>query len=113
MRLARQAVLGADQAIVPLPCVLEFVWVLESVYRFSSPEIGLAVRTLLNMPNVKVDAAAVVVGLQIFEAGGDFADGAIAAAGSAMGSRKFVSFDRLAVAKLQQIGVSAELLKSS
>lgn len=113
MQLARAAVLDADQAIIPLPCVLEFVWVLDAIYRFSPPEIELALRTLLNMPNVLIDAASVAVGLRVLGAGGDFADGVIAAVGAGMGSEKFVSFDRRAVARLRDIGMPAELLKSS
>ncbi len=111
-RAAVQVVSSADEAALPLPCVLEFVWVLKTVYRFSREEVTRSLRTLLQMPNLRTDASAVLVGLQVHDAGGDFADGVIAAAGAAMGAEKFVSLDRRAVARLLDIGMPAELLKS-
>lgn len=110
-RAAIKAVAGAEEANVPLPCALEFVWVLERVYRFSRDEVADSLKTLVRMPNLKMDVPAVTTGLQLHVAGGDFADGVIAAAGAAMGSEKFVSFDRRAVTRLREIGISAELLK--
>lgn len=108
-RTAFIVVSNADEAIVPLPCTLEFVWVLETVYRFSRDEIAQSLLTLLRMPNITIDGSAVDLGLEVHLKGGDFADGVIAAVGAAMGGEKFVSFDRKAVARLQEIGVPAEL----
>jgi predicted nucleic-acid-binding protein len=53
------------------------------------------------------DQPAVDAGLQMLARGGDFADGVIASAGMAMGAETFVSFDRKAVARLDQMGISA------
>lgn len=50
------------------------------------------------------------LGLAVLEAGGDFADGAIAFEGSWLGARRFVSFDREAVALLSAQGHAAQLL---
>ncbi len=112
VRIARKAVIDADRAIVPLPCAVEFVWVLEAVYGFSPVEIAQAVRLLFDMPNLEIDAASVTVGLELLESGGDFADGVIAAAGAAMGGDTFVSFDRKAVSRLQSMGIPAQLASS-
>ena len=108
-----KAVASADEAIVPVPCALEFVWVLKTVYGFPREEVARSLRTLLEMPNLTIDTAVISAGLQVHDAGGDFADGVIAAAGAEMGSEKFVSFDRRAVARLLEVGMRAELLKSS
>jgi predicted nucleic-acid-binding protein len=60
--------------------------------------------------NVSLDRVAVEAGLAQLEAGGDFADAVIAHQGQCQGGDNFVSFDRQAVALLQQRGVAAELL---
>lgn len=53
------------------------------------------------------DRSVVKVGLAVMLAGGDFADGAIAAAGIANGAEAFVSFDRRAVRLLRAEGLQA------
>lgn len=106
-RKALQIVSSAERVIVPLPCILELFWVLESVYRFSREEIAESLITLTRPANVSTDAVAIEAGLRVHAAGGDFADGVIASAGAAMGSETFVSFDRKAVARVSAIGLSA------
>ena len=49
--------------------------------------------------------------LALLEAGGDFADGVIAHQGQWLGGDTFLSFDRQAVALLQQRGIDAVLLR--
>lgn len=112
-RIAMATVENADEAMMPLPCVVELVWVLRAVYRFSRAEVLHALRVLLRMPNITTDVFAIDLGLQNYEAGGDFADGVIAAAGMAMGGEKFVSFDRDAVGLLRRLGLPTELLGGS
>lgn len=102
----------AEMVVISLPCFCEFVWVLESVYRFSRDKVAMSVRKIIGRANVTTDAAAVFAGLRVLDAGGDFADGVIAAAGAAMGGETFVSFDRKAVARVKAIGMPAELLTS-
>jgi hypothetical protein len=58
----------------------------------------------------RLDRAAVEVGLTQLEAGGDFADAVIAHQGQWLGSDTFLSFDRQAVALLQQQCLAAQLL---
>jgi predicted nucleic-acid-binding protein len=48
--------------------------------------------------------------LALLEAGGDFADGAIAYEGKWLGADTFVSFDRKAVTLIETRGLSARLL---
>lgn len=104
---ARQIMLSARSVVVPLPCILEFVWVLRSVYRFSRAEVTQAVQALVESSKIVVDAAAVHAGLRVYAAGGDFADGLIAAAGADMGGEVFISFDRKAVRQISATGLTA------
>jgi predicted nucleic-acid-binding protein len=48
--------------------------------------------------------------LEVLEAGGDFADGAIAFEGHWLGGKEFVSFDKQAVTLLRAQGQEARLL---
>ncbi len=95
---------------VTTPTLCEFVWVLRRVYSLARSEIALAVRALLATDKVAVNLPAAEAGLAVFEAGGDFADGAIAYEGSWLGGETFVSFDKKAVALLSAQGQSARLL---
>ena len=100
----------ASLIAVAIPCLCEFVWVLRQVYGFSTADIGSAVKALLDTGNVVLNRPAVEAGLAFLEAGGDFADGAIAYEGKWMGGETFVSFDRKAVALVAAKGYAAELL---
>lgn len=88
----------------------EFVWVLRKVYAFQPADAALAIRALLAAANVEMNRPAVEAGLMVPEAGGDFADGAIAYEGSWLGGETFVSFDKQAVALLAAQGQSARQL---
>ncbi|WP_216923336.1 type II toxin-antitoxin system VapC family toxin [Synechococcus sp. CCAP 1479/9] len=105
------ALRGAEQIAVALPALCEFVWVLRRVYAFSVADIVAAIRALMAAGNVSLDRAAVELGLLQLEAGGDFADAVIAHEGQWLGGDTFLSFDRQAVALLQQQGIAAELLR--
>lgn len=104
------ALRAADQIAVAASALCEFVWVLRRVYAFPVTEISAAIRALMEAGNVSLDRAAVEGGLSQLEAGGDFADAVIAHQGQWLGGDTFLSFDRRAVALLQQRGVAAELL---
>jgi predicted nucleic-acid-binding protein len=101
---------GAEQIAVAVPALCEFVWVLRRVYSFPVAEISAAIRALIEAGNVSLDRAAVEAGLSQLEAGGDFADAVIAHQGQWLGGDTFLSFDRQAVALLQQRGIDAVLL---
>ena len=100
----------AELLALALPCLCEFAWVLRSVYGFRPTEIGKAIRAALAAGNVETNRPAVEAGLAMLDAGGDFADGAIAHEGQWLGAETFVSFDRKAVEMLKAQGVAARLL---
>ncbi|HEX8817085.1 MAG TPA: type II toxin-antitoxin system VapC family toxin [Terriglobales bacterium] len=100
----------ADTVALALPCLCELVWVLRCVYRFQPADVGKAIRILTGPENVEANRPAVEAGLAMLDAGGDFADGAIAYEGRWLGGETFVSFDRQAVAMLKAQGQSARLL---
>jgi len=108
--VSTRAMARATILAIPVPLLCEFVWVLRSVYRFKAAEIGFAMRRLLAAENVETNRAAVEAGLAMIDAGGDFADGAIAYEGRWLGAETFVSFDKNAVEMLKQQGVTARLL---
>ena len=107
---ARQALADADAVIVTTPTLCELVWVLSRSYRLGSARIADTIRALRSVDNVVIDHAAVDAGLAMLEAGGDFADGAIALEGSRHGDATFLSFDRKAVRLLTAQGRKARLL---
>lgn len=107
-RIALDILTRADAVVISLPCLCEVVWVLDSVYSYSRADIALAVRMLMEPANVTVDEMAAAAGLRVLDAGGDFADGIIAAAGMLLGGEVFVSFDRAAVSRVSQVGMLAQ-----
>lgn len=79
-------------------------------YKIPPAEIAEAIRRLMNGANVVVNRPAAEAGLALLDAGGDFADGAIAYEGSWLGAESFVSFDKRAVTLMKAKGESATLL---
>jgi predicted nucleic-acid-binding protein len=110
-RQAAKALQEADLVAVPIPVFCEFVWVLRRGYKRSVSEVSGAIRRLMKSANVVVNRPAVEAGLSALEAGGDFADGAIAYEGDWLGAEEFVSFDSKAVSMLKSQGTRARLLK--
>ena len=104
---AEKLLLEAEVIAVSLPCLCEFVWVLQRVYGFQRQAISEAINALLYIGNVVVDRAAVEAGLAVLNAGGDFADGLIAHEGAWLGGETFVSFDKKAVSILAEQGYEA------
>ena len=100
----------AEIIAVPLPCLCEFVWVLQRVYDLGRRDIYAALQALLNAGNVVVNRPAADAGLAMLDAGGDFADGVIAFEGRWLGGEIFVSFDKKAVALLEKQGQAARML---
>lgn len=109
-RAARKLLREASLIAVPLPCLCELVWVLRQGAKLPKDDVAAAVRSLMDAGNVVVNRPAAELGLAVLEAGGDFADGAIAYEGAWMGGETFVSFDKKAVALLSGQGEAAELL---
>lgn len=112
-RQARQAakvLQEAELVAVPVPVLCELVWVLRRGYKKSASEIHDAIHRLLNSANVVINRPAAEAGLSVLDAGGDFADGAIAYEGDWLGAEEFLSFDSKAVSVLQSQGTRARLL---
>ena len=109
-RLAAKALQGAELVAVPVPVLCEFVWVLRRGYKKPAADIVEAIRRLMRSANVVMNRPAVEAGLEVMEAGGDFADGVMAYEGNWLGAEDFVSFDAEAVTILEAQGKRARLL---
>jgi predicted nucleic-acid-binding protein len=109
-RLAQAELVNAELVALAVPALCELVWVLSQGYKIPAAEIAEAIRRLMNGANVVVNRPAVEAGLALLEAGGDFADGAIAYEGSWLGAEVFLTFDRKAVKLLEAQGESVRLL---
>ncbi len=109
-KIARAELSKANVVALALPALCELVWVLAHGYKVPSAEIGEAIRRLINGANVVTNRPAVEAGLTVLDAGGDFADGAIAYEGRWLGAETFVSFDRKAVRLMDARGEKARLL---
>jgi predicted nucleic-acid-binding protein len=108
-KAAMLALSKAEIVALAIPTLCELVWVLQS-YKIRPADIAAAIRRLLNAVNVVVNRTAAEAGLALLEAGGDFADGAIAYEGKWLGADTFVSFDKRAVKLMKAQGGSAQLL---
>ena len=109
-KIAARLLTEAKLITIALPSLCEFVWVLRKIYDYKTTDICATIRVLLATNNVKMNNPAVEAGLNVLEAGGDFADGVSAYEGSWLGADTFVSFDKKAVKILSSQGISARLL---
>lgn len=98
---ALQVLQNATLIAVPTPALCELVWVLLRGYRYTPAQVAQAVRTLIQVRHVVCHTPAVLAGLTMLEAGGDFADGAIAYEGELLGGPEFVTFDQQAARLLK------------
>ena len=96
-KIAQNELATADVVALALPALCELVWVLSRGYGIPSAAIAEAIRRLMASANVVVNRPATGTGLALLDAGGDFADGAIAYEGSWLGADTFISFDKKAV----------------
>lgn len=108
--VAEQIMATADRLAVTLPAVCEFVWVLRQGGKLSNEKVAATLRKLLASKRVLADRPAIEAGLAIMDAGGDFADGAMAYAGRHLGCEIFLTFDRKAARLIRQTGGEAQLL---
>lgn len=98
---ALQVLQNATLIAVSTPALCELVWVLLRGYRYTAAQVAEAVRTLIQVRNVVCHTPTVLAGLALLEAGGDFADGAIAYEGELLGGPEFVTFDQQAARLLK------------
>ncbi len=110
-RAAQQELERAESVAVPIAALCETVWVLSRGYGFAALEIANVIRKIINSTKVAVNRPAVEAGLDLLDAGGDFADGVIEFEGRWLGADEFVSFDQKAVKLIAGRGQSARLLK--
>ena len=108
--IAKKVLQNAELVAIPVTALCEFVWVLREGYKKPAGDVADAIRILMDSANVVMNRPAVEAGLAVLEAGGDFADGAIAYEGKWLGAEEFVSFDKDAVKHLKSKGVRARLL---
>jgi predicted nucleic-acid-binding protein len=111
-RIAIDELDKAELVAVSVQSLCELAWVLDRRYGVSRADVGGAVRRLIETRNVVLNRPAAEAGLRVLEAGGDFADGAIAYEGAWLGADTFVSFDRKAVSLLAVQGRRTKLLGS-
>jgi predicted nucleic-acid-binding protein len=108
-KAAESVLRNADIVAVTISSLCELVWVLQR-YKIRPDDIAETIRGLINSTNVVVNRSTAEAGLTMLDAGGDFADGAIAHEGNWLGADTFVSFDKQAVSLLVAQGKSARLL---
>jgi len=109
-KAAQAALRKADVIAISIPALCELVWVLSRGYKIRAPDIAATVRGLIDGVNVVANRPVVEAGLAMLDAGGDFADGAIAYEGNWLGADTFTSLDKNAVELLKAQGKSARLL---
>jgi predicted nucleic-acid-binding protein len=109
-KAAHGALQKAERVAISISALCELVWVLSQGYKIRPVDIASTIRVLLNSTNVVVNRPAAEAGLALLDAGGDFADGAIAYEGRWLGAKTFVSFDKKAVRLMEAHGDSAQLL---
>ena len=109
-KIAQAELAKADVVALALPALCELVWVLSQGYKVPPAAIAEAIRRLMASANVVVNRPATDAGLALLDAGGDFADGAIAYEGSWLGADTFISFDKKAVKLMGARGESVRLL---
>ncbi|PAT42399.1 type II toxin-antitoxin system VapC family toxin [Vandammella animalimorsus] len=107
---ASELLRSASLVAVPLPSLCELVWILRRGAKLSKEEIAQTLRDLMDTKKVAMNRPAVEAGLAVLEAGGDFADGAIAHEGSWLGAEIYCSFDKQAVRLLEKQGKKVKLI---
>ena len=107
---AIDALKSADLVAISIHSLCELAWVLAQSYGTARSDIAATIRKLVETENVVTNRLAVTAGLNVLDAGGDFADGVIAHEGHGLGGETFVSFDRKAVKLLAASGRATHLL---
>jgi predicted nucleic-acid-binding protein len=95
--LARAVLDNATLAVIPIPVLCEFSWVLSRSFKIPPAQIAEVIGQIVDSETILTDIPAVEAGLEMLRNGGHFADGAIAAQGLALGGTVFTSFDKQAV----------------
>ena len=100
----------AEKIIIPTVVLCETFWVLRSRYKIDRQDIAERINAMAESEKIVVADEEVGAGLDLLEAGGDFADGVAAYIGRKMSpgaAAVFASFDKTALRLLSQRGYSA------
>ena len=98
----------SERAFVSVTVLLEFEWVMRGFYGFVRSDVARAIRALASMEQVSIeDRGAVLVALDAFDQGLDFAD-ALHLARSARAAA-FRTFDRRLVKRAQALAITPPL----
>jgi len=103
-------IMAATAVAIPTTALCEMVWVLKSGYHRTRDDIRAIVAGIVCKADVIVDEVAVNAGLAVLDAGGDFADGVIAAESRRLGGDEFLTFDRRAARAFRTVGIPARVL---
>jgi predicted nucleic-acid-binding protein len=108
-KIAENLIQASKEVVIPTHVLCEYVWTLRSGYKQTDEVIVSAIQAIVRTDRVVVNDEEVQAGLEMMTAGGDFADGVNAYAGSRMAGSGavFVSFDQKAVRLLNERGLSA------
>lgn len=109
-KVAAHILRTSELVAIPISALCEFVWVMRRAYKRPNSDVAHSIRALIGSDNVVANRPVIEAGLRMLDAGGDFADGAIAYEGEWLGAEEFVSFDREAVTMLKAQGKRAKLL---
>lgn len=89
-----RTLLARATCYIPVTVTLEAVWVLESVYRHTPPDIARGLRKVAGLPDVTMDRIeSIEQALQWYEGGRDFAD-ALHRALAPKNADAFATFDQ-------------------
>lgn len=101
-----------DEFFVPISVFVEIVWVLTYTYKFSKSRVlEVLLDFVENSEKLVCDTKMVYAGLKMLEINGDFSDMINAYMGNKHGYSHFVTFDKKASQKLNQLGCTSTLLK--
>ena len=109
-RVAEKILQEAELVAIPVSVFLRICVGSPARYKKPARDVAEAISRLMRSASVATNRIAVEAGLRMLDAGGDFADGAIAYEGEWLGAAEFVSFDREAVSMLKAQGKRARLL---
>lgn len=101
-----------DEFFVPVTVFIEVVWVLTQTYKLPKSDVFEVLLDFIeNSEKLVCDTKMVRTGLQMLQNNGDFADMINAYIGNEHGYAHFVTFDKKASQKLNQLGYIATLLR--
>lgn len=104
---AEHLLASATLLAIPVPVFCEFSWVLRRNYRQTANQVADTIQAICAIETVVTDNPAVDAGIKALQAGGDFADGAIAEQGERLGASVLATFDMQAVTMLRQGDLAA------